>query len=115
MNKFIGRVVTRMQGEDDALILGCVLDRDVIEADTVYSIEQCFLTGDIKLKKVDAKALNASALAYKEEDKLFKDSIEGQKKTREEEFKERINNVKLYTQAISTAIQEVVGIFPTVS
>ena len=41
----------------------------------------------------------------------FKDSIEGQKKTREEEFKERINNVKLYTQAISTAIQEVVGIF----
>ena len=65
--------------------------------------------------KADAEALNASALAYKEEDKLFKDSIEGQKKTREEEFKERINNVKLYTQAISTAIQEVVGIFQTVS
>ena len=54
-------------------------------------------------------------MAYKEEDKIFKDSIEGQKKKREEEFKERINNVKLYTQAISTAIQEVVRIFQTVS
>ena len=54
-------------------------------------------------------------MAYKEEDKLYKDSIEGTKKTTEEEFKERINNVKLYTQAISTAIQEVVGIFQTVS
>ena len=37
------------------------------------------------LDEADAKALNASALAYKEEDKLYKDSIEGQKKTREEE------------------------------
>ena len=33
--------------------------------------------------KADAEALNASVLAYKEEDKLFKDSIEGQKKTGE--------------------------------
>lgn len=64
MNKFIGRIVTRMQGEDDGLILGCVLDRDVIEADAVYSIEQCFLTGDINLKKVGKSVVGSGVTGY---------------------------------------------------
>jgi len=106
---------------DQELLEKIKFNTDIQEADEEQAEKEKEQLNKIEADKkeikdaADAKALNASALAYKEEDKLFKDSIEGQKKTREEEFKERINNVKLYTQAISTAIQEVVGIFQTVS
>jgi len=106
---------------DQELLEKIKFNTDIQEADEEQAEKEKEQLNKIEADKkeikdaANAKALNDSALAYKEEDKLFKDSIEGQKKTREEEFKERINNVKLYTQAISTAIQEVVGIFQTVS
>lgn len=65
--------------------------------------------------KADAEALNASALAYSQEEKLYRDSLAKQKKLREEEFKQRVDDVNKYTQAIGAALQQVVGIFQAVS
>ena len=64
MKKFVGRLVTRMQGEDDALILGCALDREVLKEDTVYNIEQCQLTGDIILKQVGKSVIGSGVSGY---------------------------------------------------
>ena len=96
MNKFIGRIVTRMQGEDDALILGCVLDRDVIEADTVYSIEQCFLTGDIKLKKVGKSVVGSGISGYNWafEQQLLLRRLQNSFFLTEEEYKHHYKRIK---------------------
>ena len=96
MNKFIGRVVTRMQGEDDAMILGCVLDRDVIEADTVYNIEQCFLTGDIKLKKVGKSVIGSGISGYNWafEQQLLLRRLQNSFFLTEEEYKHHYKRIK---------------------
>jgi len=52
LKAFIGRLVTRLQGDEDGLIIGCSLDNSCFNPNYVYSIEKCLLTGEITLKPV---------------------------------------------------------------
>lgn len=54
MRKPVARVVTRLQGEGDGLIVGSLMQggKGLLDPNTVYQLEECLLTGDIVLKKV---------------------------------------------------------------
>ena len=63
MNKFIGRIVTRLQGKDDGLIIGCCLNEE-LAPNTVYTISKCFLTGEITLKSVGESVVGSGLTGY---------------------------------------------------
>jgi hypothetical protein len=57
--KPVARLVTRMQGSSDGLIIGSLLSggNSVLEPNTVYELQKCELSGDIILKKVGESAV----------------------------------------------------------
>lgn len=66
-------------------------------------------------EKADADKLNASAMAYEAEEKLYKDALAKQKAADEAAFQARVSNVQKYTSAISSALNSVIGVFQAVA
>lgn len=50
----VARLVTRLQGEGDGLIIGSLLKsgQGLLEPNTVYELGECMLSGDLILRKV---------------------------------------------------------------
>ena len=73
MKEFIGRVVTRLQGDEDGLIIGCSLDNKSFKPNYVYSIEKCLVTGEITLKPVGESVIGGgkSGLSWAFEQQLL--------------------------------------------
>lgn len=62
MRKPVARLVTRLQGEGDGLIIGSLMQggKGLLDPNTVYQLEECLLTGDLVLKKIGKSAVAES-------------------------------------------------------
>lgn len=52
LNKSVARIVTRLQGDGDGLIIGSLLVEKGLIGDSVYDVQECFLTGDLILRRI---------------------------------------------------------------
>lgn len=60
----IARLVTRLQGDGDGLILGTLLEPGVLKPDTVYNLKKCLLTGNIFLEEVGESIVGCGMTGY---------------------------------------------------
>ena len=68
LGKSVARLVTRLQGEDDGLILGALLDggQGVLKPNTIYEIVQCSLTGNLVLCEVGKSVVGTGEKPFRE-------------------------------------------------
>ena len=60
----IARLVTRLQGDNDGLILGTLIEPGVLKPDTVYNLKRCSLTGNIILEEVGQSIVGCGMTGY---------------------------------------------------
>lgn len=60
----VARLVTRLQGDGDGLILGTLLEPGVLKPDTVYNLKRCSLTGNIILEEVGQSIVGCGMTGY---------------------------------------------------
>lgn len=60
----IARLVTRLQGDDDGLIIGTLLEPGVLKPNTVYNLKKCLLTGSILLEEVGESIVGCGMTGY---------------------------------------------------
>lgn len=60
----VARLVTRLQGDGDGLILGTLLEPGVLKPDTVYNLKKCSLTGNIILEEVGQSIVGCGMTGY---------------------------------------------------
>ena len=68
MNKPVARLVTRLQGEGDGLIIGCLLKSGIgiLKPNTVYEIRQNWLSRCIELHEVGESCIGVSPQTVRE-------------------------------------------------
>ena len=65
LGKSVARLVTRLHGNDDGLIIGSLIDDDsTLKPSTVYNIVKCELTGNLILQEVGESAISSGTESF---------------------------------------------------